>query len=47
MSSELSCNHVLFLTMPQICLKFVIVVSLFLMPMLSGLGLQYGQLRIR
>ena len=36
----------LFLTMPWICLQFVIVVSLFLMPMLSGLGLQYGQLSI-
>ena len=31
----------LFLRMPRICLQFVIVVSLFLMPMLSGLGLQY------
>ena len=33
----------LFLNMPRICLQFVIVVSLFLMPMLSGLGLQYGR----
>ena len=38
--------ELLFLTMPRICLQFVIVVSLFLMPMLSGLGLQYGQLSI-
>ena len=42
----------LFLTMPRICLQFVIVAfldhynSLFLMTMLSGLGLQYGQLSI-
>ena len=42
----------LFLTMLQVCLQLVIVVFpdhthlLFFMPMLSGLGLQYGQLSI-
>ena len=36
----------LFLTMPWVCLQFVIVVFSDQMPMLSGLELQYGQLSI-